>query len=166
MAATYTSLAGFLNTILSTVTAVGKIYQTERELQNIEEIKDAYSYGTPPRINCWIITRESLSNATSMDGISAPTQQGYRIHNFIIRGYYELNDELGSVITFQNMVSDVLDALEPRKSRLDISSDFIIEYVYPANARTITAIRLVDAFPVHYCEISIVFRERRNVPYV
>lgn len=76
--------------------SIGTVYDYKRYCNELSVYKDLFIRGN--KVNTWEIERESFSRTEhgGSGGIEVPT------HNFIIRGFYALDDSLGSDKTFQD----------------------------------------------------------------
>jgi hypothetical protein len=75
---------------------IGTVYDYRRYCNELSVYKDLFIRGS--KVNTWEIERESFSRIEhgGSGGIEVPT------HNFIIRGFYAVDDSLGSDKVFQD----------------------------------------------------------------
>lgn len=130
--------------------SIGTVYDYKRFCNDLATYKDLFIRGN--KVNTWEIERESFSRTEhgGSGGIEVPT------HNFIIRGFYAVDDSLGSDKVFQD------DYVEP------VCREFL-------NNPTLSGIADIIAMPItgnitikslgnvlcHVCEIHISVVERR-----
>ena len=156
----YTTFVDFCHDVLTTVTAVGVIHKRAIDLRDLDEVEQAITdgIGDARKINAWFITREGAEDVR--DG--APSGQGFRYHRFLISGYYQLVEADSTETTFQNIIDSVMDAFETRLTKVTGGSPQIVEYTQPLRIRRIGHTRFAK-YLVHFCEIEVVYRERRTI---
>ena len=76
--------------------SIGTVYDYKRYCNDLATYKDLFVRSS--KVNTWEIERESFSRSEhgGSGGIEVPT------HNFIIRGFYAVDDSLGSDKVFQD----------------------------------------------------------------
>lgn len=129
---------------------IGTVYDYKRFCNELSVYKDLFIRNN--KINTWEIERESFSRIEhgGSGGIEVPT------HNFIIRGFYALDDSLGSDKVFQD------DYVEPVVQRFmnNPTLDGVCDIISMPITGTITMKSLGNIL-CHMVEIHISIVERR-----
>jgi hypothetical protein len=153
--ANHSQFVAHLTTILNSVTGIGTVIGLPRDKRDIEDIKDTFGSGTPKIINAWVIQREKVNILRT----GAPTGHEFRSHQYVIRGYYQLNDDLSSDNTFQELINDILDAFLATRQKATGAAVAFFEDTDSIIVRMIDVAHF-SGFYVHYCEIAVSMRER------
>lgn len=93
-----------IKTLIEAVTGIGTVYDYKRYVNDWESYKDKFI--SSDKLNTWEIQR--LSVESSSYGGSGGRED--RKHDFIIRGFYGINDKLESEKTFQDLADLVINA--------------------------------------------------------
>ncbi len=156
----------FIYDVLGKVDGIGKRFKLPRDLTNLDTIRDAFTTGTPARINAWVIQREATRTSRERGRGVLPSGQEHRFHTYVVRHYYEVSDDLESEVTFQANINAVLDAFLERRIRVDAGDTLLFEDTDEIGFRIITVQSLAGHF-VHYAELELIIRERiRGVNYL
>ncbi len=158
----HAAIVAHIKGVLDTVTGLGKVITRPKDLKNIPEVEAEFSAGTPAIINAWVISRE----AVRVSRTNVPSSHEYRLHQYVVRGLYQLNEEKSSDDTFQQLINDILDAFTTRRQKFEASATVVIEDTDEVMARLITVVSY-SGYVVHMCEIELVLRERiTGISYV
>ena len=137
--------------ILTVITSsLGTVYDYKRYCNELSVYKDLFIRGTT--VNTWEIERESFSRTEhgGSGGIEVPT------HNFIIRGFYALDDSLGSDKVFQDSYVEPICRRFMNNPTLSGVADIIVMPV----TGTIT-MKMLGSVLCHSVEIRLSITERR-----
>lgn len=140
-------LVDFIRAKMGSVSGIGKIHDYERAINTIE---DLYAYFRYPardknrKLNGWTITRESTSSEWRTH---QPCVE--RIHTFVIRGYYSVDDASGSERDFQQLVDDIVD-----KFNIEDTWSGLCEWTEPMQVRAL-AYNTFGGVLVHHVELTI-----------
>lgn len=136
---------------------IGVVYDYERYTNDWARFVDLFSDTIDgiKQIRGWMIgysgTPES-EQAQFDDGTSPVLRQS----RWVIRGYLGLDDSRETEKTFQDLVEDVLDALDDDHTDLHDPADYF--HVTPATAPIVEA-RVFGSVLCHYCEIVLTITE-------
>ncbi len=111
------SIRTAIKTILEGVSGIGIVHDYERWANDWNTFLEFYKTGG--KINGWSITRK----ATPAKKGNVPTMM--RTHNFVIRGYYGLQDSAASEKTFQDLVEAVQDAFDAADHQLGLPDNVL-----------------------------------------
>ena len=92
-----------MKTMLESVSGIGEVYDYKRYSNDLTTYKNLFVEGS--KVTTWEIIRDTFS--MNVHGGSGGVED--RTHNFIIRGFYSLNDKLASEKTFQDLVDTVIE---------------------------------------------------------
>lgn len=147
--------------ILEGISGVGVVQEYHRYTRTPEgfreyftELVDQYTRTA----NVWLITRDAFSQTA--EGVPIP--QEIREHLFMISGYVGLKDSAGTEETFQDLVDEIVSALESRK-RLGLDDTSI--HVRPPQVPVIDH-AWFGPLLCHHCDIQLRVLERRTIAYV
>lgn len=130
--------------------SIGTVYDYKRFCNDLATYQDLFVRGS--KVNTWEIERESFSRTErgGSGGIEVPT------HNFIIRGFYALDDAAGSDKVFQDSY------VEPicQKFMDNPTLDGVCDIINMPVIGTIT-MRTLGLVLCHSVEIRISITERR-----
>ena len=130
--------------------SLGTVYDYKRYCNELSVYKDLFIRGN--KINTWEIERESFSRTEhgGAGGIEVPT------HNFIVRGFYALDDSLASDKVFQD------DYVEPicQKFMNNPKLDGVCDIINMPVIGTIT-MKMLGVVLCHSVEIRLSITERR-----
>jgi len=134
----------------------GVIFDRPRDLQKIDLIANEFKKAgaEPPRFHGWVIHRERVA----MSRQSMPRSHELRLHTYLIRGYYEVDDDLSSDNTFNEMVNDIMDAFIARRAKSSATATAFFRDTESIRVRAMTVINFSGYF-VHYAEFELVFSE-------
>jgi copper chaperone CopZ len=158
-ASKHVDLIEYAKECLEAVEGVGKVHTFPRDRQDTLDIETDFTANEI--INAWIIQRQGVQASTQ----GVPSRHEYRLHEFVIRGYYQLSDDLASEITFQELCNDIMNSLIIRRQK---SSAEALAHIEDTDrlAMRMTTFKLANAYWVHYAEIDWVMRERiKDVGY-
>lgn len=130
--------------------SLGTVYDYKRYCNELSSYKDLFIRGN--KVNTWEIEREAFSRTEhgGSGGIEVPT------HNFIIRGFYALDDSAGSDKVFQDSYVEPICQKFMNNPTLNGTCDIIVMPV----TGNISIKRLGDVL-CHMVEIRISVTERR-----
>ena len=92
-----------IKTILSAVSNTGKIHEYERFCTDWSKFLDLFK-DENEEINGWTISRKSSSQL-----IFAQGNDIQRIHHFLLTGFYGMQDEQASELSFQDVIEAIVD---------------------------------------------------------
>ena len=148
--------------ILEDISGVGVVQEYYRYTRTPEgfreyftELVDQYTRTA----NVWLITRDGFTQTA--DGVPIPEE--IREHLFTISGYVGLKDADASEETFQDLVDEVVSALESRK-RFGLEATNI--HVRAQKTVIIDHAWLGRTVLCHHCEIQLRVLGRRTIAYV
>lgn len=142
-------------TIISDVTGIGKVHEYERYTHDRNQYTKLFTKND--KINVWQIERPTFSRY--VHGSAGATSGVERvIHDFLIRGFYGLSDELKSEKTFQDLVEGVCQAFRDKPDLNGVAEMIKISPETPITGR-ITKEYLGEAL-CHTVEINISIQER------
>ncbi len=136
-----------IKTILETISTVKNIYDYQRYVKDWATYKTRFT--TDRKVNTWEITRSAFER--NVMGSDATERV---IHEFLIRGFYAVDDSEGSDKVFQDIVESVGQVFRDKPDLNDIAEVII----YP-----ITATIRIDMFGgvlCHVVEITLNVQER------
>ncbi len=154
------AISAAIKSILENVSGIGTIHEFHRYTRMPEGFKEYFTKlvdWEKRQLNTWLITRDSFSQTT----VGMPIGQEMRSHTFVIRGYMGIKDSTGSEETFQDLVDEIVNALE---ARVKLGIPDVVEYAYPVSVPTIGH-SMFGVAPCHYCEIHLRVDERRSITY-
>jgi len=93
-----------MKTVIESVSGIGQVYDYQRYTHDWASYKDLFQKSS--KINTWDIMR--IKNTSDPYGGSGGRED--RTHDFIVRGFYAVSDELASEKTFQALTDLVIDA--------------------------------------------------------
>lgn len=137
--------------ILAVITSsIGTVYDYRRYCNDLATYRDLFIRGN--KVNTWEIEREGFSRTEhgGAGGIEVPT------HNFIIRGFYAIDDSAGSDKVFQDSYVEPICQRFMNNPTLGGTADII-------NMPVTGSIRIGKLGDVlcHICEIRVSVTERR-----
>ncbi|NQV14509.1 hypothetical protein HQ531_03550 [bacterium] len=104
----YSAILALLNTIISGVAGTGKVHDYQRLARTEQEFITLFT--TDSVVNGWQITRRSTANSfedsEELDGTLMES-----VYEYIMTGFYGIDDAAATEKTFQNIVEAVSDAL-------------------------------------------------------
>lgn len=93
-----------IKTLIEDVSGIGKVHDYERYTHNWKQYEKLFTKNN--KVNVWQIERATFTRF--VHATTGPTAGVERvIHDFIIRGFYGLSDELASEKAFQNLIEGV-----------------------------------------------------------
>ena len=130
--------------------SVGTVYDYKRFCNDLVTYKDLFIRNS--KVNTWEIERESFSRIEhgGAGGVEKIT------HNFIIRGFYALDDSVGSDKIFQDDYVEPIGRLFMNNPTLDGVCDIINLPLTGA-----ITMKMLGAVLCHSCEIKLAITERR-----
>lgn len=135
--------------ILLGVTGVGtKVHEYERWAANWKDYLALFKEGS--KIKGWTITR------TKTPETSKTPSANTRIHTFIIRGYYSLDDSEATEITFQDLVDEIATAFRTKPTLNETAADSS-----PLQVDTVTGITFGDVL-CHFCQLRLEVEEEEQ----
>ena len=141
--------------LIGAVTGIGKVHEYERYTHDWKQYQKLFTKND--KVNVWQIERPTFTRY--VHATTGPTSGVERvIHDFIIRGFYGLSDELASEKTFQDLVESVC-----QKFRGYPDLDSTAEMIKMSFSNPITgAIRkeYLGAVLCHMVEINISIQEK------
>lgn len=138
-----------IKVILLTVSGVGTlVYEYERWAANWKDYLDLFKTGS--KIKGWTITR------TKTPETSKTPSTNTRIHTFIIRGYYSLDDSEATEVTFQDLVESIATAFrtEPTINGTAFDSS-------PLQVDSVAGIMFGDVL-CHFCQLRLDVEEEEQ----
>jgi hypothetical protein len=166
MPASYSDIATFLKKSLSNATGIGVIYTEPKDFRTQEEIQT--NCFVQSKLNYWYITRASVRNSLEfIDGTPVPIGGiGARIHSFEIHGFYGYiqDDSPSSYLTFQNIVTSVLDVLQPRKTKAEVGDSQVVINSTEAEIESDLG-SLADAYICYHARLTVSMEEMYSVSY-
>lgn len=157
---TYINLANYIKDVLSTVSGIGQIYTVPKNILEIEDFQGMATtgIGDTKNINFWIIQRTGVKNLRRA-GIENYGMER-REHEFVVTGYYGVNEANNTELSFQNILNSISDAWNGRVTQGPTTSP-VIEYTSPVEITNITHDKLGNlGYLVHVCNIIIRMQER------
>ena len=165
---THTAIVTYIQEVLQSVSGIndnGKILTRPRDITELGKVQEIFAAeGTTGELlfNAWIIERDGIDSVRQ----GAPKGQEFRFSQYLVRAYHTMNDELNTELTFQDLLTEVMDAFVPA---IQVSTEggtaTNIEALERARVRVIT----VDDFAghvCHYAELELLIRERmKNFTY-
>jgi len=148
--------------ILEDISGVGVVQEYCRYTRTPEGFREYFTKLVDQYMriaNVWLITRDGFTQTA--DGVPIP--QEMREHLFVISGYVGLKDSDASEEIFQDLVDEIINALESRK-RLGLETTDI--HVRPPQVPVIDHAWLGRTVLCHHCEIHLRVLERRSIVYV
>lgn len=140
----------------------GKIILRPRDVQDIDEIEEQFTAGTPPIINAWVISKERMT----ADRVNMPASHERRMHYYVVTGFYGMSDELDTDTTFHEILNNLLDTFITRRNKVVAGEQPFFEDTLEISVRVID-VRVLGAFVCHYAEIALTFSERiQHSPYL
>lgn len=138
--------------ILGAVEGIGVVHQYQRWAATWEKFLDLFK-DPDGVINGWCITRTS----TTEHWITNIKYE--RVLEFVIRGYYGVNDAKASEISFQQIIEDICEAFRCNDT-LNGTCETIAPQFGPLNGMAGVQVRIVDArffggVLCHFCELAI-----------
>ena len=144
-----------MKTIIEAVSGIGKVHDYERYTHDWKKYEQLFTKAD--KVNTWQIERPTFSRY--VHGSQGPTAGVERvIHDFIIRGFYALSDELASEKTFQDIVEAVCQAFRNKPTLNDKAEMIKISSDSPVTGRIFKD--YLGAVLCHIVEISISIQEK------
>lgn len=138
-----------IKVILLGVTGVGtKVHEYERWAANWKDYLAFFKEGS--KIKGWTITR------TKTPETSKTPSTNTRIHTFIIRGYYSLDDSEATEETFQDLIESIATAFrtEPTINGTAFDSS-------PLQVDTVAAVMFSNVL-CHFCQLRLDVEEEKQ----
>lgn len=105
----YSTVQAALVSVVSGVSGVVNVHGYLRRSNTIQKRIDEFVDPDTEILHTWMLTRVAAPSVGNLDGDVT------RRHTFHIHGYYSINDEDESEVTFQNLVEAVLDELNDNR---------------------------------------------------
>ena len=137
-----------IKTLMEAVTGIGTVYDYKRYVNDWETYKNLFVKDS--KVNTWEIQR-TTGESESYGGSGGREN---RTHNFIIRGFYAIDDKLASEKTFQDLTDLVVTAFRDQPTLSGIANivNFPITWTFSDG-------KLGDVL-VHIVEINLSVEER------
>lgn len=139
-----------IRNILLSVDGIEKVHAYERWTNRGEKFKEFY-VDSNNKINGWEITRRSAEE------VKESTGSWKRTHEFIIRGYYGIQDEAESEIAFEALIELIADKI---RTNANLNTTCIYHSWLQLD---IMEPRMFSNFLAHYCELSLRVTETLTV---
>ncbi len=138
-----------IKVILLTVTGVGtKVYEYERWAANWKDYLALFKEGS--LIKGWTISRVK----TPEESVTPSTNR--RFHDFIIRGYYSLDDSEATELTFQDLIDDIATAFRTKPFLNGTAFDSS-----PLQVDTVATI-MFGSVLCHFCQLRLEVEEEEQ----
>lgn len=144
-----------MKSIIEGVSGIGKVHDYERYTHEWKQYEKLFTLAS--KVNVWQIERPSFSRYVNAS--KGPSNGVERVvHDFIIRGFFGLSDELASEKTFQDIVEGICQAFRDKPDLNGTAEMIKISHDFPVTG----AIRkdYLGAVLCHIVEISISIQER------
>ena len=102
--ATIQDMKDGINTLLASVTGIGKVYKMRKIVKKPADFASTFTAGDPAIINTWEITNRSIPEAPAGIGSGANIRE--RTWDWQIEGWYQFNYN-DSEATFDNLVEAI-----------------------------------------------------------
>jgi hypothetical protein len=144
-----------LKSIILLVSGIGKVHDYERYTHDWKQYQKFFT--KDDKVNVWQIERPTFTRY--VHGSQGPTNGVERvIHDFFIRGFYAINDELATEKTFQDIVEGVCQALR-NKPDLNGKAEMVkISSDSPVTGRIYKD--YLGAVLCHIAEVSVSIQEK------
>ena len=138
-----------IKVILLAVSGVGtKVHEYERWTANWKDYLAMFKTGS--KIKGWTITR------TKTPETSKTPSTNTRIHTFIIRGYYSLDDSEATEVTFQDLIESIATAFRTKPTLNETAADST-----PLQVDTVGEIMFGDVL-CHFCQLRLDVEEEEQ----
>lgn len=130
MARTYAELSGFVKDVIDGTTGIGVIYTEPKDFNTAEEIENFCTFGMPPHLNVWFISRPDFKNSLTLsDGRPVPIGGvGARIHTLNLEGWYGYTEDSdpSSYSKVQDLCSSLMDNIQGKKSKANFPDGSLV----------------------------------------
>ena len=138
-----------IKVILGEVSGVGtKIHEYERWAANWKDYLAFFKEGS--KIKGWTITRSRTPEENKTPSTNT------RIHTFIIRGYYSLDDSEATEVTFQDLIEDIATAFRTKPTLNGTAFD-----CSPLQIDSVAAIMFGNVL-CHFCQLRLDVEEEEQ----
>ena len=137
-------------TVLSGITGIGRAHKLRRLAQNDTTFKALYSVNNI--VNAWEVSRTATTEERKNLRVSDPAQSR-RMHTFTLYGYYGIQDDAETELTFQALLEDIATAF-----RGDVTLGGVADWSEAIQILTVER-REIYNIGVHYAELLLNVRE-------
>jgi hypothetical protein len=154
MAATYRQITDAIQSRLSTVKNIGRVYPFVRYLNSMEDYTDAFLDKSQIRkdgngcLNGWTITRKSKADDQSANVTNT------QVSTYSLLGIMALEDISGTELEFQQVIDDISAAFTPQDN-----FDDLVELVLPVQVQSIGHATVLNSILCHSAELTIQIQE-------
>jgi hypothetical protein len=134
--------------VLSGVTGIGKVYDYERWTADWSTFLNLFKVVSAGKVHGWEIARVGYAKEImTVGGSDDPTH-----HEYVIRGYYSVDDSAATEKTFNTLIASVLEAF--RQNRTLSGAGYVDDIKGIVEARTFGGVLC------HYTEMTLLCREQ------